>query len=197
MKAHKGSDEPCFYFLTIFGRLARGPAQPGQPEQREESESRPTADRHRRIRGQSFAEFGLILPLLLGMAGATLDFARLFQAYITLESATRDAAEYAATKDVTATDASGTAQRIVCRQTAGLPGFQAGAVPNSCAAPNVSVLSYDLRSTGAGATAKYPVATVTVRSTLPFRTFFNYPMLTQNGVWSLSSTRTYSVVQNR
>ena len=53
--------------------------------------------RHGASRGQSVAEFALLLPVLLAFLGMTIDFARVYQAWITLESATRDAAEYAAT----------------------------------------------------------------------------------------------------
>ena len=39
--------------------------------------------------------------------------------------------------------------------------------------------------------------TVTVRATLPFRTFFGYPLFTQNGAWTLSSTQSFSILQHR
>ena len=51
---------------------------------------------HRRGRGQSLAEFALILPVMLAIMGMGVDFARLFFAWIDLESATRDAAQYVA-----------------------------------------------------------------------------------------------------
>jgi hypothetical protein len=46
------------------------------------------------IRGQSMVEFALILPLFLFLALAIVDFARVFSAAITLESAAREAADY-------------------------------------------------------------------------------------------------------
>ena len=46
--------------------------------------------------GQSMLEFALVLPILLMMFIAIADFGRIFAAMITLESATRNAAEAAA-----------------------------------------------------------------------------------------------------
>ena len=148
--------------------------------------------------GQSLVEFALILPILLTMVGAAVDIARLYQGWITLEGATRDAAEYAATNDKTSLTASSDAQRIVCTQTATLPGFVAPpGSPSTCTSPSVTVTSYSLSTTAAGASTKYPIATVTVTATLPFRTFFGYPLFTQGGAWTLTSTQTYSIIQGR
>ena len=151
-----------------------------------------------RRRGQSLVEFALILPILLTMVGAAVDIARLYQGWITLEGATRDAAEYVATKDTTSSAASTDAQRVVCTQTATLPGFAAPVGnPTACTSPAVTVTSYSISTTATGAAAGFPIATVTVRSTLPFRTFFGYPLFTQNGAWTLTSTQTYSIIQNK
>ena len=148
--------------------------------------------------GQSLVEFALILPILLTMVGAAVDIARLYQGWITLEGATRDAAEYAATKDTTSTGALTSAKSIICAQTATLPGFAAPpGNPTSCSSPAVSVSSFSLSTTATGASAANPIATVTVTATLPFRTFFGYPLFTQNGAWTLSSTQTYSIIQGR
>jgi Flp pilus assembly protein TadG len=149
-------------------------------------------------RGQSLVEFALILPILLTMVGAAVDIARLYQGWITLEGATRDAAEYAATFDTTSAGAAGDAQRIVCTQAATLSGFVAPAgTPTACTSPSVTVSSFSLSTTAAGASTKYPIATVTVTATLPFRTFFGYPLFTQNGAWTLTSTQSFSIVQGR
>lgn len=151
-----------------------------------------------RTRGQSLVEFALILPILLTMVGAAIDIARLYQGWITLEGATRDAAEYAATFDASSAAAAGDAQRIVCSQTATLPGFAAPVGnPTACTSPSVTIASYSLSTTAAGASTKYPIATVTVTATLPFRTFFGYPLFTQNGAWTLRSSQSYSIVQGR
>ena len=151
-----------------------------------------------RKRGQSLVEFALILPILLTMVGAAIDLARLYQGWITLEGATRDAAEYAATKDATSSSALTDAKTIICTQTASLPGFAAPAgQPTNCTSPAVSVPSFAVSTTATGASTTYPIATVTVTATLPFRTFFGYPLFTQNGAWNLSSTQSYSIIQGR
>jgi Flp pilus assembly protein TadG len=158
--------------------------------------SKPSPRRFRR--GQSLVEFALILPILLTMVGAAIDIARLYQGWITLEGATRDAAEYAATKDTTSTAALADAKSIICKQTAALPGFAAPAgQPTNCTSPAVSVSSFTVSTTATGASTSYPIGSVTVTATLPFRTFFGYPLFTQNGAWTLSSTQTYSIIQNR
>lgn len=151
-----------------------------------------------RKRGQSLVEFALILPIILTMVGAAIDVARVYQGWITLEGATRDAAEYAATKSTTSTGAATEAQRIVCTQTATLPGFAAPpGSPTACTSPSVTVTSFSVSTTATGASATYPIASVTVRATLPFRTFFGYPLFTQNGAWALTSTQSFSIVQGR
>jgi Flp pilus assembly protein TadG len=149
-------------------------------------------------RGQSLVEFALILPILLTMLGAAVDIARVYQGWITLEGATRDAAEYAASFDATSGAATSDAQRIVCTQAAALSGFAAPpGNPTACTSPAVTVSSFSVSTTAAGASVKYPIATVTVTATLPFRTFFGYPLFTQGGAWTLSSTQSFSIVQGR
>jgi Flp pilus assembly protein TadG len=151
-----------------------------------------------RKRGQSLVEFALILPILLTMVGAAIDLARLYQGWITLEGATRDAAEYAATKDATSTAALSDAKTIICTQAATLPGFAAPAgQPTNCTSPAVSVTNFSVSTTATGASSTFPIASVTVTATLPFRTFFGYPLFTQNGAWTLTSTQSYSIIQGR
>lgn len=168
-------------------------------------DTREATTRHRRRagRGQSVAEFAILLPVLLAFLGMTIDFARVFQAWITLESATRDAAEYAASQGTSTTDALTKAQRTVCLQAQNIPGFQRSglASPNDvhqCASPTVSVVSF-ARSTdpAVGASTQYPIGSVTIRSTVPFSPIFAYPFLTNNGTWTITSQATFSVSQGR
>ena len=156
------------------------------------------ADRRSVTRGQSLVEFALILPVLLTLVGAVADVARLYSAWVTLEAATRDAAEYAATNATTASDALADARSVVCAQASGLAGYVGTpGDPDSCTQPSVSLVSFGLSATAPGASTNYPIATVTVQVVLPFQTLFPYPLFTQNGAWSLGSTRTYSIVQGR
>jgi Flp pilus assembly protein TadG len=156
-----------------------------------------------RSRGQSVAEFALLLPVMLAFLGMTIDFARVFQAWITLESATRDAAEYAATNGTSSSDALTKAQMTVCVQSQNIPGFQRSGLAspndvNQCTNPAVSVVSWSTSTSGTvGASSSNPIATVTIRSTVPFSPLFAYPFLTQNGTWTVTSQATFSVAQNR
>jgi Flp pilus assembly protein TadG len=148
-------------------------------------------------RGQSLVELALILPILLTMMGAAVDIARLYQGWITLESATRDAAEYAATSSTLATVAADT-KRIVCTETAAVSGFAAPpGNPTACTSPAVSQTLALSTLPSDGASTKYPIGTATVTATLPFRTFFGYPLFTQGGAWTLTSSQTFSVIQGR
>lgn len=151
-------------------------------------------------RGQSLVEFALILPILLTMLGAAVDVARLYQGWITLEGATRDAAEYAATFDTTSGAATADAKRIICTQTATVPGFAAPpGNPTACTSPAITITSFPAGDTAAanGGSALNPVQAITVTATLPFRTFFGYPLFTQGGAWTLTSTQSYSIIQGR
>ena len=157
---------------------------------------------NRGARGQSVVEFALILPILLAFFGASVDVARIFQAWITLESATRDAAEMAASTSTTTGAALTAAKKTVCTQTQGLPGFQAGtgtppANIESCTSPAVTVVSHACSTSAPGATVKNPIVSVTVQATLPFTTLFNYPLIVQDQTWNLGSTQSYSIVLNR
>jgi len=161
--------------------------------------------RHRtgRSRGQSVAEFALLLPVMLAFLGLTIDFARVFQVWITVDSATRDAAEYAATNSTSSADALTKAQQTVCVQSQNIPGFQRSGLAspndvNQCTRPTVTVVSWSSSvSPTDGASGSYPIATVTIRSTVPFSPLFAYPFLTTNGTWTVTSQATFTVAQNR
>jgi Flp pilus assembly protein TadG len=158
--------------------------------------------RPEKSRGQSLAEFALILPVFLTIFGATLDFARLYQAWIALQAATRVAAEYVATTSTTAVTAQQEARRIICTQTVGVPGFKhgTGAPPSNvtqCNQPNVTLTAFSRSSTEPGSSGANPIGAATVNATLPFQMFFNYPLLTNNGTWRLNVTESYRVIQGR
>jgi hypothetical protein len=153
-------------------------------------------------RGQSLAEFGLLLPLMLAFLGLTIDFARVFQAWIAVESATRDAAELAATSATSSAGALTLAQKTICLQARDIPGFRRSGSPapadvEQCAAPNVSIVTFSLSTTAPGASSMHPIGTATVETRLPFSPLFAYPFITQNGVWTIVARESFSIVQGR
>jgi Flp pilus assembly protein TadG len=152
---------------------------------------------HRSL-GQSLVEFALILPILLTLTGAAIDVARVYGAWVALEGATRDAAEQVATDaGVTSqTAAAAKARTIVCSQLVNSPGFASPpGNPTNCTSPALTVTwTSSIASPG---TFKNPLVSVTVSSTLPFRTLFGYPLLTQYGAWNLGSNQSYAILQNR
>lgn len=163
---------------------------------------RPSRSRRRRSGGQSVVEFAILLPLFLALLGLTVDFSRVFQAWITLESATRDAAEYAASSGVSSTDALSKARQTICLQAQNIPGFQKSGLTspddvNQCARPTVTVTSFSLSTTADGASNTYPVGSATVRATVPFSPLFAYPFITTNGTWTITTQSSFSVAQGR
>lgn len=152
----------------------------------------------RRSLGQSLVEFALILPIVLTLTGAAIDLSRVFGVWVTLDSATRDAAEQVAS-DVTVTSQSQAATRgkaILCSQLVATAGFAAPAgAPTACTSPSATVAWSS--SSAAPGTARNPVVTVTVTSSLQFRTLFPYPLFTQGGAWTLNSIQKYEILQGR
>ena len=147
-------------------------------------------------------EFALLLPVLLGFLGLTIDFARVYQAWITLESATRDAAELAATTAASSATATTMARKTVCLQAQNVPGFTRSALASpsdieQCTAPVVTVVTFNLSTTAPGASTPYPIGTATVESRLPFSPIVAWPFITQNGTWTIVTRATFSVAQNR
>jgi Flp pilus assembly protein TadG len=158
----------------------------------------PRVHHDRRSLGQSLVEFALILPILLTLTGAAIDISRVYGAWVALEGATRDAAEQVATDATipTQTAAATKARTIVCTQLATTPGFASPpGQPTNCTSPALTVTWAS--STASPGSARNPLVTVTVASTLPFRTFFGYPLFTQNGAWNVGSNQSYSILQNR
>jgi Flp pilus assembly protein TadG len=155
--------------------------------------------RRRSSRGQSMVEMALILPFLLAFVGGATDFARAFQASITLESAARNAAEYVAGNSADSTAAQTDATRVVCLESTGVPGYTPGTGPQpdeTCTNPTATITGFAVSTTDLGASTRNPIGTVTVTASAPFDTLIPYPFL-PNGGWTLSGNATYSVVRGR
>lgn len=149
----------------------------------------------RSSRGQSLVEMALILPFLLAFAGAAMDFARAYQASMTLESGVRNAAEYVAGNSATSTAALTDARRVVCLEAKVVPGFTPGTGPNpndNCTSPSVTISGFAVTTVAAGD----QMGTVHVHASLPFNTLVPYPFLPHDG-WTLQADTTYSVLRNR
>jgi len=150
-------------------------------------------------------EFAIILPVMLAFLGLGIDFARVFQAWITLESATRDAAEAVATDKLVTTNAQALdlAKRTVCLQAQNVPGYtRSGLVsPDDvelCTAPTVTVTSLTIStSPTVGASPRFPLGTAAIQVSLPFRPLFAYPLITQNGTWTIVTTGSFSILRGR
>ena len=160
-----------------------------------------------RSRGQSLVEFSIVLPLLLTMVGVVIDAARVYQAWTNLESATRDAAQYLATSDMSSlspdhttqgTDSDNKAIYLVNQAT----GFtftrstSQGTLTN-CNNPQLTTTFTEDTSFASGGSTTNPVGTARVLTCLPFRTLFAYPLLTINGAWVLKSDRNYKIIVGR
>jgi Flp pilus assembly protein TadG len=150
-------------------------------------------------------EFAIILPVMLAFLGMGIDFARVFQAWITLESATRDAAEAVATDTTvtTSTQALDRAKRTICLQAQNIPGYARSGLASPddvelCTAPTVTVTSLTISSDPAvGASPKHPLGTAAIQVSLPFRPLFAYPLITQNGTWTIVTSGTFSILRGR
>ncbi|HEX3220214.1 MAG TPA: TadE/TadG family type IV pilus assembly protein [Candidatus Limnocylindria bacterium] len=160
----------------------------------------PSFIRHRRVsRGQSMVEMALILPFLLAFVGGATDFARAFQASITLESSARNAAEYVAGNSADSTAAQADATRVVCLESTGVPGYAPGTGPQpdeTCTNPTVTVTNFSVSTSALGASTRNPIGTVKVTASAPFDTLLPYPFLPDGG-WNLTANATYSVVRGR
>ncbi len=64
-------------------------------------------------RGQSLAEFALILPVLVLLMLGTIDFGRVFFAYVSVTNAARNGADYASFSSVAANDLTGIRAAVV------------------------------------------------------------------------------------
>jgi hypothetical protein len=128
------------------------------------------------------------VPILLGLFGATLDFARVNEMRVMLEGSTRDAAEQAAMSSLSESEAATQARRTVCLQVQ---------QSETCDSPSVALVSYSRSDTAHGASARQPLVSVTVQSSMPFQTLFPYPFLTDQGRTTLTARSSFAVLQNR
>ena len=143
------------------------------------------------------AEFALILPLLVGIVGGGIDFARVFEGSMTLQTAARNAAESAAFSATDLAQATATARAVVCTESQDLPGFVPGpgGQITTCTSPSVTV-TYSRSETAPGANIKYPLVTVAVTTALDFDLLVPWPML-PDGAWGLGTTQSFSIMQGR
>ncbi|HEX2193416.1 MAG TPA: TadE family protein [Candidatus Limnocylindria bacterium] len=147
-------------------------------------------------RGQALVELAIVMPMLLAFAGIIVDFGRAYAAQIALESATRTAAEYAAGNATDEDSALTEARSHICGELESVIGYEQGDTPEACDQPEVEVLSYSRSSTAPGATAFYPLGSVTLQARLPFRMLMPWPWL-DRGSWQLSATESFQVLQGR
>ena len=63
-------------------------------------------------RGQSLVEFGLMLPILVLLVLGSIDFGRVFFAYISVTNSARNGADYASTSEEAAGDLAGIRQAV-------------------------------------------------------------------------------------
>lgn len=164
----------------------------------------PRLDRHPRPRrrersaGQSVVEFAIILPVMLALLGAIVDFSQVYDNWITLQAAGRDAAERAASQAATSAQAQTLAKDTVCSQSVRLRAFSAPpGNPSACTTPTVTVTAFSVSTTAPGASTKYPVGSATVEVAYPFRPLFTYPFLGSAGTWTITTRASFQVIQGR
>jgi Flp pilus assembly protein TadG len=160
-----------------------------------------------RARGQSLVEFAVVLPVLFAIVGVLIDASRIYGLWTSLESATRDAAQYLATSstDPTSPDYTWPGENAdtkaayiltVATDYAVEPSTSADEFA-SCAVPQVTTTYVEDTTTANGGTVSNPIGTATVTACVPFHTLFAYPFLTTDGAFILRTERTMSVVVGR
>ena len=163
--------------------------------------------RGRRQRGQSIVEFSVVLPVLLALVGVVIDASRLYAAWLNLESAARDAAQYLAKSDTdpfaidyTVAGANADGKAIYIVETALNQDFAAS--PRSgeltdCSAPQLTTTYTASTDWQIGGSIANPLSTAMVSVCMPFQTIFQYPFLTTDGAWTLRSDREITVIVGR
>ena len=160
-----------------------------------------------RGRGQSLVEFAIVLPVLFALVGVVIDASRVYLAWSSLESATRDAAQYLATSDKDpysadytwpGSDADAKADYILEATTGETFATSPtnGTLTDCTAAQVTTVYSTDASWQGGGSAAN-PLSTAKVMSCFPFQTLFAYPFLTTDGAWVLTSEREMTIIVGR
>jgi Flp pilus assembly protein TadG len=180
------------------------------PERVPDDERRKLA-RRRRFAGQSIVEFAILLPVFLALVGMTIDFARIYQGWVNLEAATRDAAQYLATSnlapdndDYTVPGATANATNdakakfVLDTETSSTFTRSNAATLGACSTPTLTTVTGSTDTTASlGGSNAFPLQKAEVLSCMPFTTLFAYPFLTTNGSWILSSDRTYNLIVGR
>jgi len=164
------------------------------------------------------AEFALILPVMLALLGMGVDYARIFFAWIDLESATRDAAQYVASDPNFLANGSGyydsndttnycatypcssaptTDAKTVMDAATGKTFTKSSSQTDCSTTPKVwATLSSPDTSAANGGNSQYPVAKAQVTACFPFQMFVSYPWL-KNGTWIVRADRTISTIVGR
>ena len=167
-----------------------------------------SARRTLRERGQSLVEFAVVLPVLLGITGVVIDASRVYLAWSSLESATRDAAQYLATSSTNpsspdytwaGSDADAKADYILELTTGATfaPSPSSGALTDCNNTAQVTTVYSTNTAFANGGSVANPLSTARVMSCFPFRTLFAYPFITTDGAWVLRSERQITVLVGR
>lgn len=150
----------------------------------------------------------MVLPVLLALVGIVIDASRLYSAWVNLESATRDAAQYLAKSDTdpyasdyTWAGADADAKAAYVLEAALNLTFDtspsSGTLTSCEDAPEVTTTYALDTSWEAGGSVANPLSTAKVLACVPFRTLFQYPFITTDGVWVLRSEREMTVIVGR
>ncbi|HET9852416.1 MAG TPA: TadE/TadG family type IV pilus assembly protein [Candidatus Limnocylindrales bacterium] len=171
-------------------------------------DDRAPRSRRGRSRGQSLVEFSIVFPVLLAITGVVIDASRVYLAWSSLESATRDAAQYLATSSTdpyspdytwAGTDADAKADYILELTTGEIfaTSPSSGVLTDCTNTAQVTTVYSTNTSFANGGSAANPLSTARVKSCFPFRTLFAYPFLTTNGAWVLQSERQITILVGR
>jgi Flp pilus assembly protein TadG len=150
-------------------------------------------------RGQSVAEFAILLPVILTLVLGGIDFSRAYERQMRLEQAIRQASETVAARAQSASEAQDMAREVVCVQMGRAADCTVGTIPTPLACSDLCLeVTFSISTTALGATVESPLATAQVTAAAAFRTAFPYPLLTsETGDLTLNAAATYSILQGR